>query len=214
MSALWISAEGVPPLHSPLFSSPPSLPSQRPFGVSAFGLIRRMKRRTYGIPGRRGPFVAPSVVWGLRSAGVNTRVRLRRRGGGCAACLGLRPSASAGRLAVERRLLPHRLEQGFLYLSSLFSQVRRQAGKKNLWCLCQVGTENTSSRISCLIRSSRLVLLFVLNCRKMGYVPLPMLRTSVGFSAAFGSSTTGGLFTLVNEASFPHSGCIELIAGI
>ena len=52
------------------------------------------------------------------------------------------------------------------------------------------------------------------NCRKMGYVPLPMLRTSVGFSAAFGSSTTGGLFTLVNEASFPHSWCIDLIAGI
>ena len=86
--------------------------------------------------------------------------------------------------------------------------------KKNRFRLCQAGVENTSSRISCLIRSSRLVLLFVLDCRKMGYVPLPMLRTSVGFSAAFGSSTTGGLFTLVNEASFPHSWCIDLIAGI
>ena len=86
--------------------------------------------------------------------------------------------------------------------------------KKNRFRLCQAGVENTSSRISCLIRSSRLVLLFVLNCRKMGYVPLPMLRTSIGFLAAFGSSTTGGLFMLANETSFPHSGCIELIAGI
>ena len=86
--------------------------------------------------------------------------------------------------------------------------------KKNSFCLCQAGAENISSRIICLIRSSRLVLFFVLNCRKMGYVPLPMVRTSVGFSAAFGSSTTGGLFTLVNEASFPHSWCIDLIAGI
>ena len=87
--------------------------------------------------------------------------------------------------------------------------------KKNRFRLCQAGVENTSSRISCLIRSSRLVLFFVLNYRKMGYVPLPMVRTSVGFSSAFGSSTTGVvLFTLVNEASFPHSWCIDLIAGI
>ena len=64
------------------------------------------------------------------------------------------------------------------------------------------------------MRSSGFVLLLVLNCRKMGYVPLPMLRTSIGFSAAFSSSATGVLPMLVNEASFPHSRCIDLIAGI
>ena len=106
------------------------------------------------------------------------------------------------------------MESTIIYLCQAFFHWFGGGMKKNRFRLCQAGVENTSSRISCLIRSSRLVLLFVLNCRKMGYVPLPMLRTSVGFSAAFGSSTTGGLFTLVNEASFPHSGCIELIAGI
>ena len=87
-------------------------------------------------------------------------------------------------------------------------------GKKNHFGLCQVGAESASLRIICLIRSSRLVLFFVLNCRKMGYVPLPMLRISDGFSVAFDSSVTGVLLMLVNEASFLHSRCIDLIAGI
>ena len=45
----------------------------------------------------------PLGVWGMRSAGVNTRVRLRRRLSGFAACLGLRPSASAVRCLGGRR---------------------------------------------------------------------------------------------------------------
>lgn len=52
------------------------------------------------------------------------------------------------------------------------------------------------------MRSSWPVLPLVLNCGKMRYIPLPMLRISDGFSAAFGSLAIGVLFTLVKESSF------------
>ena len=42
----------------------------------------------------------------------------------------------------------------------------------------------------------------ILNWRKTGYVPLPMLRTSDGFSASFGSSTTKFSFMLVKVPPF------------
>jgi hypothetical protein len=93
---------------------------------------------------------------------------------------------------MKKRVLPlpePPMTSTFLFVKPFFTG--SAAGwKKNLWCLCQAGTENTSCLISCLMQSSRLVLLFVLNCRKTGYVPLPMVRTSDGFSASFGSSIT------------------------
>ncbi len=85
----------------------------------------------------------------------------------------------------------------FLFVKPFFTG--SAAGwKKNLICLCQAGPENTSCLINCLMWSSRLMLLFVLKCRITGYVPLPMVRTSEGFSASFGSSTTTLSFMFVN----------------
>jgi hypothetical protein len=84
-----------------------------------------------------------------------------------------------------------------LFVKSFFT-ASAAGWKNNLFGLCQAGTENTSCLINCLTQSSRLVLLFVLKCRTTGYVPLPKLRTSDGFSASFGFSTVVTLFVLFN----------------